>query len=271
MTTAPGFVARYGPWALVTGASDGIGKAFAAELAARGVNLMLVARRGELLDAQAVGYSRAFGVQCRVVAVDLGTTEGLHRLQGEIADLDLGLLVAAAGFGTAGAFVEGELRDEHAMLAVNCGATLALAHAIAPRLVSRGRGGIVLLGSIVGFQGVPWAAHYAATKAWVQAFGEGIAAELHPRGVDVLVVAPGPVASGFAARARMRMGRAASPVVVARGALDALGRRGLVRPGGLSKLLGWSLATLPRAGRTRVMGLIMGGMTAHRRQPPSPR
>lgn len=265
MTPDPRFVKRYGPWALVTGASDGIGRAFAGALAERGLNLVLSARRGALLEAQALGLTRAYGVQCRVIAADLGDAEGLTRLRAAISELELGLLVAAAGFGTSGAFVDGELRDERAMLAVNCGATLDLVHAVAPRLRERGRGGIVLLSSIVGFQGVPWAAHYAATKAWVQTFGEGLAVELGARGVDVVVAAPGPVASGFAERAGLKMGRAGSPEVVARGALDALGRRRLVRPGGLAKLLGWSLAGLPRAGRTRVMGLIMGGMTAHRR------
>ncbi|MGE0314147.1 MAG: SDR family NAD(P)-dependent oxidoreductase [Lautropia sp.] len=126
---------------------------------------------------------------------------------------------------------------------------------------ARGRGGIVLMSSVVAFQGAPMSAHYAATKAYVQSLAEALRHELRPCGVDVIASAPGPVASGFAARARMHMARAADPEVVARETLSALGRRATVRPGGLAKLLGWSLATAPRALRVLIMGRIMGGMT----------
>jgi short-subunit dehydrogenase len=119
------------------------------------------------------------------------------------------------------------------------------------------------MGSLVGFQGTPTAANYAATKAFIQAFAEGIHYELKPFGVDVLSSAPGPVASGFAKRADMKMGQAATPEEVARGTVEALGRQVTVRPGFLSKFLGWSLIMLPRLTRVRLMHAIMGGMTKH--------
>jgi uncharacterized protein len=112
----------------------------------------------------------------------------------------------------------------------------------------------------VGFHGAPLSATYAATKGFVQSFAEGLGAELRPRGVSVLSVAPGPIATGFASRAGMQMSMSQRPETVARSALAALGRRGTVRPGFLSKFLGWSLAMLPRWGRVRVTGLIMKGM-----------
>lgn len=121
------------------------------------------------------------------------------------------------------------------------------------------------MSSVVAFQGTPMSANYAATKAYVQSLAEALRHELRPSGVDVVASAPGPVASGFAARARLRMAHAATPEVVARATLAALGRRATVRPGGLSKLLGWSLATAPRALRVVIMGRIMGGMAAANR------
>ncbi len=165
---------------------------------------------------------------------------------------DVGLLVAAAGFGTSGPFLRADLTSERAMLATNCSAVVQQTHVFGQRFAERGRGGIVLFGSLVGWQGVPNSAHYAATKAYVQTLAEGI----H-------VSAPGPVKSGFGARANMRMGAASTPETVARETLAALGRRGTVVPGLLRKFLTASLAPLPRSLRTRVMGGVMRGMTAH--------
>lgn len=127
----------------------------------------------------------------------------------------------------------------------------------------------MLFGSIVGFQGVPNAAHYAATKAYVQSFGEALAVELKPLGIDVLVSAPGPTHSGFAGRAGMTMGAALTPAEVARGTLRALGRRTTALPGLLTKVLTWSLATAPRWLRVRIMGGIMTGMTKKVVSPPN--
>ena len=122
------------------------------------------------------------------------------------------------------------------------------------------RGGIILLSSIVAFQGVPGSANYAATKAYVQSLAEGLALELKPFGVDVLAVAPGPVNTGFAKRAGMHMGKALAAKDIAQVSLNALGKRTTTRPGWLSKLLGYSLAMLPRWGRTRVLKQVMRGM-----------
>lgn len=254
-------VDRYGPWALVTGASEGIGEAFARALAAEGFGLLMVARRAERLEALAVELRRAHPVEVRVLTADLATRAGTQAAIAAGGALDLGLVVTAAGFGTSGSFLLSDPEEELAMLEVNCRAVLEMTHRFSQQFAERGRGGIVLFSSLVAFQGVPRAAHYAATKAWVQSLAEGIAPELRRRGVDLVAAAPGPVRSGFAGRARMTMGATDSPATVARGALAALGRRTTVRPGLLSKLLEASLAFLPRRGRVRMMGLVMAGMT----------
>lgn len=258
---ADGFTHRYGPWAVVTGASDGIGLAIARELASRGMCLIIVARRGERLQQLARELAGRYGVECQTLAADLSTVEGCEAVRRVSASQEVGLLVAAAGFGTSGAFVESPLGDEREMLAVNCAAVLELVGHFAPRFTNRGRGGIVLMSSVLAFNGVPGSAHYAATKAWVQSFAEGLRGELHGRGVDVLASAPCPVDTGFAQRARLDLGTMLRAEVVARQTIDALGRQGTVRPGWLSKLLGWSLATLPRPLRVLLLAQIMKGMT----------
>jgi short-subunit dehydrogenase len=257
------FKTRYGQWAVVTGASSGIGRAIADELAAKGLNLVLVARREAELEQIAEMLSARHGVETRVLAADLASATALTPIESETKTLDVGLLVAAAGFGTAGNFLDANLEDELAMLDVNCRAVLRLSLHFGRRFAGRGRGGLILFGSLVGYQGTPRAAHYAATKAYVQTLAEALHVELAPGGVDVLSSAPGPVSSGFAARADMRMGAAEKPETVARATLNTLGKKMTVTPGALSKVLTWSLMTAPRSLRVRIMGQIMGGMTRH--------
>jgi short-subunit dehydrogenase len=257
------FQSRYGKWAVVTGASSGIGRATATELAARGLNLVLVARRQAESEQAANDLSVRHGVETRVLAADLATATALTQIETETKDLDIGLLVAAAGFGTAGDFLDAQLEDELAMLDLNCRAVMQLSLHFGKRFAERGRGGLILFGSLVGYQGTPRAAHYAATKAYIQTLAEALHVELAPKGVDVLSSAPGPVNSGFGARADMKMGAAETPETVARATLNALGKKMTVTPGALSKFLTWSLMTAPRGLRVRIMGQIMGGMTKH--------
>jgi len=255
--------ARYGTWAVVTGASDGIGRDFAVRLAEAGFHLVLVARRRVLLDALAREVLEAHGVQSVVCAADLSDAKSVDELIAKTRELDVGLLVASAGFGTSGPFVQSSLAEELGMIDVNCRAVAALSHVYAQRFVARGRGGLVLMSSLVAFQGVPRAANYAATKAYVQSLAEALLLELSPAGVDVVASAPGPIRSGFGARASMTMGLAQTPRDVAAATLHALGRRGTVRPGWLSKFLEAALMFMPRWGRVRMMGVVMGGMTKH--------
>lgn len=253
--------ATYGPWAVVTGASDGIGSAFCEALAAAGFNLVLVARRREALAAIATALAERFAIQVRVIALDLGEPDQAQALAAATGGLDVGLFVAAAGFGTSGPFIASDIADEENMLDVNMRAVLTGTHHFATRFAARGKGGIVLLSSLVAFQGVPLQSHYAATKAWVQVLAEGLRAELKPLGVDVLSVAPGPVRTGFAARAGLVTGMADLPAIVAVNALKALGRATTVRPAFWARLLEAVLCLLPRSGRTAIMAQVSAGMT----------
>lgn len=251
---------RFGPAALITGASDGIGRAIAEVLAAQGFDLVLVARREAVLQELAHELTARHGVSVDMLAADLADPQAVHKILTQTASMPIGLLVASAGFGSIGPFLDLDVASEANMVDVNCRSVVELTHGLANRMAEVGRGGVMVFSSVVGFSGAPFSATYAATKGFVQSFAEGLAVELRPRGISVLSVAPGPVGTGFGARAGMRMGKAESPETVARVSLRALASGGTVRPGFLAKLLGWSLGAMPRWGRVRVLGQIMKGM-----------
>ncbi|MBL0869073.1 MAG: SDR family NAD(P)-dependent oxidoreductase [Phycisphaerales bacterium] len=256
---------RYGPWALVTGASSGIGREFAVRLAEKGFSIVLCARRRGELEQLASELSSRFGARTQIEVIDLSSAGAGSELAGRVRGMGVGVLVCAAGFGTSGRFVKGDLKSELEMVDVNCRSVAELVWHVGGEMSLRRRGAIVLLSSLVGFQGVPRAANYAATKAYVQSLAEGLRVELAEDGVDVIACAPGPIRSGFAARAGMVMGLSQGPGAVAGATLRALrSRRGTVRPGAVSKLLGWSLSTLPRFARVMVLTRIMGQMTRGR-------
>jgi short-subunit dehydrogenase len=255
---------RYGPWAVVTGASSGIGRELASGLADRGLNLVVAARNTDALSQLATELTMTRNVACRVVGVDLARDTGIGALSEATHDVDVGLLVASAGFGTSGLFLESDLDAELEMMNVNCRSLMALSRHFGARLARRRRGGMILMSSIVGFQGMPNAAHYAATKAYVQTLAEAISLEMAPQGVDIIAAAPGPVRSAFAERAGMLMGGASNPSDLVVPILDSLGKKTTVLPGMRAKLLVYSIATLPRWARIRLMGQVMAGMTKHR-------
>ncbi len=261
-SSSTSFLSRYGPWALVTGASSGLGRALALELAAAGFDLLLVSRHREALEALAQELSTRSSRLFVPVPADLATPDGLQTVLTAVESRDVGLLISAAGFGAAGAFLDSDLETETAMIEVNGRSTMVLAHELGRRLVKRGRGGMILFGSLLGFQGGPGSSHYAATKAYVQSLAEGLHRELKPFGVDVLAAAPGPVATGFAKRAGMTMTLSDCPEPVAREILGALGRRMSCTPGTVGKFLTWSLHTAPRFLRVRIMEQILRGLTA---------
>lgn len=254
---------KYGPWALVTGASSGIGKELSKCLAEAGFNLVLHGRNTQALNHLSPELEDQWGIVTDIIIADVSSTSSVIGLIESLGDLPIGLFVASAGFGTSGTFVQGDIETEIQMLQVNNLALMMLTHHFARRFAQKGGGGIVLMSSIVGFQGVPNAAHYSATKAYVQSLGEGLYHELKPYGVDVLAAAPGPVASGFAHTANMQMANALRPKEVAVPILKALGRKSTVFPGRLTKILILGLRTVPRWGKIRIMKMVMGGMTKH--------
>jgi uncharacterized protein len=254
---------KYGEWALVTGATSGIGLELTGQLAASGFNIIINSRNEASLIQLRNQLETAYKIKTVVVAADLSTEHGIEMLIAISKSYPVGLFIMCAGFGTSGLLLQSNFDEEMNMLRLNCEAVLKLTHHYAKLFAGQKRGGIVLMSSIVAFQGVPYAAHYAATKAYVQSLAEALAIELKPTGVDVLAAAPGPVKGNFETRANMKMNLSMEAKQVAVPILKALGRRKDVWPGFLSKLLIGSLSTAPRWGKIKIMQTIMKGMTQH--------
>lgn len=222
------FVGKYGPWALVAGASMGIGEAFSRQLAARGLNLVLTARRPAPLEALA-GELRGQGAEVRVVPLDLGSEELLEELRAEIAGLEIGLLVYNAAYSHIGEFFASDLSTKLQIVDVNCRGPLMLVSELAPPMMERKRGGIILMSSASGFQGQAMISTYAATKAFNTVLGEGLWEELRHHGVDVLSFIAGATRTPNFERETPVEKQAGSfpmlPEAVAKEALATLGKR----------------------------------------------
>lgn len=241
---------RYGPWALITGASSGIGEQFARLLARSGINLLLVARRGDRLESLAAELTRRRrGLEVEPLVVDLAESEGVDRIVAGVGARDLGLLVSNAGFGLKGRFSEIDRTQLEAMFNVNARMPLLLAHALLPRLQARPRAGLIFTGSVEGEAPYPWSTAYAATKAFVHSLGMGLHGELAGTGVDVLVLAPGATDTdaitlqGFK---REAMPGLMEPAEVAKQALRQLGRSPFHVPGADNRKYVSMMRRMPR-------------------------
>ena len=259
----PEFLHRYGPWAIVAGASEGIGAAFARALAARGLNLVLVARRAQPLVALADELETKHAVSVQPLSLDLGQPESITELLSVTGDREIGLLVWNAALSVMGPFLDQPL-DAHLMeLEVNVRSPLRAVHALGGRMVGRRRGGIILLSSLSGMQGTALIANYAATKAWNRVLAEGLWWELGKKGVDVLACVAGATDTpGYRSSAPAPGSDGNVPVqspdVVAAEALAALGKRPSIITGIRNRLAAAFLARmLPRMAAVKLMGRTM--------------
>ena len=239
---------RYGSWALVTGASAGIGVEFARALAKDGVSCVLAARRGDRLASLADELAKQHNVEVRVVACDLATPEGMRQCLAAVEGLDLAILVNNAGVGYSGRFDLQSPERLSAMVQLNCAAPVALTAALLPKLRARGRGAVIFTGSVAGCQPLPLHALYSATKAFDNLLGEALWGELRGTGVDVLVLEPGSTETEFQTTAGEIAHAGESPAKVVDVALGALGQQ----PSVVSGVFNWLRANaavrlLPRS------------------------
>jgi uncharacterized protein len=224
------FQARYGPWAVVAGASEGIGAAFATELAMRGLNVALVARRHQPLADLSTRLASAHGVRTLPISLDLADPDAPGAIDAQLAGCEVGLLVYNAALSVIGPFLDYPLTDHLRELDVNARAPLSLTYHYGQQMVHRRRGGIILMASLAGLQGAPYIANYAATKAYNLTLAEGLWAEFSQFGVDVLACVAGATATeAYTSSIATPPSHFAPPVMtpteVAREALDALGKR----------------------------------------------
>ncbi|HTQ16420.1 SDR family NAD(P)-dependent oxidoreductase [Mycobacterium sp.] len=264
MTT---FRDRYGSYALVTGASGGIGEEFARQLAHRGLNLVLVARRQEKLEELAAALTASANVDVKTVVLDLLAEDAIATLLKATESVDIGLVVLNAGTLIMGPFLDGTLQEHTDLVSLNVFVPMQLAHQFGNRLVRRGRGGLMFVASIVGEHPTPYEANYAASKAYVSSLGRALHVELSKAGIDVTVLAPGlvdtPMLQNAPADVTETKLSVTGPGPVVRAALDGLGRRVLVIPGALNKLTDVTLKHVPRSTGVRIAGSILGRMLAN--------
>jgi short-subunit dehydrogenase len=217
--------AKYGPWAVIPGGSEGIGTVLAEELAEAGINSVLIARKAEPLEAAAEEIRRRHGTQVRTLSLDLTAPDMLARVRAVTDDIEVGLLVYNAGASLrTGPFIDWELDDVLQVIRLNVVGQTVLSHHFGRLMAKRGRGGIVLMGSLAGVAGSPSVITYSGAKAYSQIFSEGLWWELKQHGVDVLHVVVGMTNTPAMARLGIEYGdQGDDPAVVARLALDELG------------------------------------------------
>jgi short-subunit dehydrogenase len=245
------FRARYGPWALVAGASEGIGAEFARALAARGLNLVLLARRAEPLEALRRELS---SVEVRTATLDLAAPGLAARLEDVTRGLEVGLAVANAALSLTGPFLELDLEQALRTVDLNVRAPLVVAHVLGRAMAARGRGGLVFMSSLAGLVGGPQVAAYAGTRAFALQFGESLWGELQPRGVDVVTVAAGPTRTPtYTAVQTSSFPPVMEAPEVVEAALATLGAGPRVVPGWFNRASGALLAHLPRAVAIRLI------------------
>lgn len=233
--------ARYGQWALITGASAGIGKTFAKELASRGFNLVLVARRQSLLDELAANLSTEYRVQTQTLTADLSKMEEVEKVLDDTEHLDIGLLIPNAGIEVHETFDQQSWNQVAALMDTNVAAPTRMAHHFAGKMRAKGRGGILFVSSMMAFIPSAYFAQYAASKGYIQMLAEGIHQELKDAGVDVITLAPGLTDTDMGANVAKGQSKmitqgmmSAEDVVTA--ALNGLGKKPSVVPGFMNRM-----------------------------------
>ena len=260
------FVGQFGPWAVVTGASSGIGEAFARRLAEIGLSLVLVAGREDRLRKLADDLKSQHSVHTQVVVADLSHHDFMPLIEQATDDMQVGLLVNCAGIATTGHFLDNDLVSELTLLHVNNRAPLILAHHFGRSMRNRHRGGIIFLSSTVALAGVPAWSNYAASKAHDLVFAEGLAPELRSDGISVLAVCPGPTQTELWP-AGTKPFFPMKPDVVVDMALKKLGSTTTVVAGRLNSIIAFSTRLLPRSWNARIFGRVIGGMLEEVKKP----
>lgn len=227
----PSFVEKYGPWALVTGASAGIGEEFVEQLAKRGLNVLLVARRIDKLTNIAERVEKKYGIHTRVLAYDLSADNFLETIDNASRDLEIGLLVNNAGASSYhGRFLSRKLEKIYQSVHFSIIVQLTLIHHFGNKMAGRGKGGIVQVASATGHVPMPYMVEYSSCKAFQLNMGEGLHYEMKRQGIDVLVLSPGATKTE-----RVNFGMEVQPVVTI--ALNGLGDKSSIIPGWVNKFL----------------------------------
>ena len=247
---------EHGRWALVAGASEGIGAAFAHGLAARGHDLLLVARRKEPLEALAVLLRQAHKIEVVTAAIDLGAPSVETEVAALIDGREIGVLICNAALAPQGAFVDQPLPDKLKAIEVNCRSPVVLAHLVLPTMIARRRGAIVLMSSLTAFQGSPYVSVYGATKGFNLCLAEALWSEAAPHGVKVIATCAGATRTPayLKSMAKSAPGEL-DPEQVAEETLAALASGPMIIPGAFNRFASFMMRRLmPRRSAIKLIG-----------------
>lgn len=260
------FQQRYGRWGIVAGASEGLGAAYAEELASRGLNLVLIARRSELLQELASWLSKSYSIKTKIIMLDLSVPDAAEQIVQQTMNLDIGLLIYNAAFSAVGPFLDRSMDDHLREIRTNIHAPFKLVYLLGQRMLERGRGGIVLMSSLSAFQGSAYISNYAATKAFNIVLAEGLWEEWRTQGVDILVCVSGAIKTpNYVASEPGETGRFSDstmePARVVQEALDALGIQPYVIPGRMNRVASFIMRRLlPRKMAIQFMAKVLRDM-----------
>jgi short-subunit dehydrogenase len=264
---------KYGSWALITGASSGIGRAMSEQIAQQGMNIVAVARNQGNLNALKDSLEARYAIKVRTISADLSQPEANYEVNKQTADLDIGLLIPNAGIENNGAFIENSIEDEQRMLTLNTMSPMILTHLFGQRFKQRSvkqssnrtdknlRSGILLTSSLFGYQGVPFVSNYSASKAYILSLGEALNIELKPLGIDVSVLSPGLTDTAMPGNMAIDFNKMPitlhKPELVARVGLNALGKKATVVPGFINKFYAWENRLIPRSWPVTLFGFLI--------------
>jgi short-subunit dehydrogenase len=258
-----------GSWALVTGASSGLGAEFARQLAHQGTNLILTARSAGKLQRLAEDLARVNGVSTHAIPADLSAQGGVQGLLSAVDALGVSVLhvINNAGFGSTGSFVNADPEQELRMVRLNCESVVAIARHFLPHLVARGTGGLLQVASTSAYQPTPYMATYGASKAFVLSFTLSLAEEARGSGVRILALCPGPVPTGFqeaagihGTSAMLKIARLEAPTVVETALAAYRSGRDVAVPGAFNTLQTAAVKLIPRGVVLRAARWAMHGL-----------
>lgn len=254
------FLSKYGPWAIITGASSGIGEEYAKQLSAIGMNLILVARRADRLSELCSLLEKNHNIQCRFIECDLSADGFEQKIIEATANLDVRLLINNAGMNIEGDFYRGGLERNLQMTKLNMIAPFILSYHFAKKMADNNGGGIIFTGSISSFKGLPYLTHYAATKAYILQLAEGMNYEFKDKKVDIMCLCPGfTITEMTKGLKKSWMTMEVEPVV--KEALNGLGNQTVVIPGFVNKaMVGIEKHFLTRQATTNLNGSMIKKM-----------
>ena len=235
------FREKYGNWAVVTGATSGIGAAMSEQLAAKGLNIALIARKEKELEEKAKTLREKYKVETICISADLSSQQGIDTIIKSTSDLEIGLLALVTGLEVNGAFEKNDLQKELQLIQINITATLQLTHHFIKPMLRKGNGGIIMVASLSGHMPNPYFSNYAGSKAYILNFGASLYGEVKPKGVDVTVLSPGLTDTPMVADNGVDWSKtpmtAMSPEKVAETGINALGKKFLAIPGTKNKFM----------------------------------